>query len=189
MDTANPGSGAGGSGTYVEVADGSNNNNNPFNFLTPDGVNNQGICPTGWHVAREEEWTDMECVVNEGCDNSWSPNNPGDTPRGEHAAKLTSTSCLWNESTTNNAAVNYANTERNESGFSALPASFYRAGFHNSIGSYTRFWTGSQRSGTSSPGQNYKYGFYRTWGNNSTGVTRLADGKDMLLSVRCVRDN
>ncbi len=161
MDTANP------SG-YVEVATAANTSNQ-FSF-TPSG-NHQGVCPVGWHVPTDAEWNAMELEVN-GSDVSGSAGY-----RGSHAGKL-STGCDWSSSSTENAAGNYANAERNESGFSAVPAGYLYGSFLHAGGGAS-FWS-SQGSNNAAWGRNL--------GSNFAGVYRDNYYKYDGFSVRCVRD-
>ena len=162
MDTANP------SG-YVEVATAANTSNQ-FSF-TPSG-NHQGVCPIGWHVPTDAEWNAMELEVN-GSDVSGSTGY-----RGSHAGKL-STGCDWSSSSTENAAGNYANAERNDSGFSAVPAGSFNGSFYNA-GNDARFWSATQNSNTNA------WRRYLIYSN--AGVSRSSLDKYYGFSVRCVRD-
>ena len=162
MDTANP------SG-YVEVATAANTSNQ-FSF-TPSG-NHQGVCPIGWHVPTDAEWNAMELEVN-GSDVSGSTGY-----RGSHAGKL-STGCDWSSSSTENAAGNYANAERNDSGFSAVPAGSFNGSFYKP-GNDARFWSATQNSNTNA------WRRYLIYSN--AGVSRSSLDKYYGFSVRCVRD-
>lgn len=177
MDTANPGSGNGGSGIYVEVVASDNNNDNSFNF-SPSG-NHQGVCPKGWHVPTDAEWNVMEKTVS---DTLWQPSyeSMAGTYRGSHAGKL-STGCDWSSSGTENAAGNYANAERNDSGFSAVPAGYFAVSFFLCSGDYAYFWSSSQNSSSDAWDRGLNY--------DNAGVYRNEYGfKNYGFSVRCVRD-
>ena len=168
MDTANP------SG-YVEVAT-AENTSNYFSF-TPSS-NHQGVCPKGWHVPTDAEWNKMEKAV---CGSDWQASYETASPsaRGTHGNKL-STGCDW-QIATGNAVGNYTNAERNESGFSALPAGNFNHGNFNSDGACANLWTSSQ-SGIGDSA------WYRFWDFYAGGVGRFTPSKDFGLSVRCVRD-
>ena len=170
MDTAKP---SDGSYTYVEVATAANTSNY-FDFI-PSG-NHQGVCPVGWHVPTDAEWNAMELEVN-GSDVSGSTTE-NTNYRGSHQAKL-STGCDWSSSSTENAVGNYANAERNSSGFSAVPAGHFYSSFRNA-GNHTSFWSSSQysRDRPWSRGLNYNY----------IGVNRHHFYKYYGFSIRCVRD-
>ena len=164
MDTAN-------SNNYVEVAAGSYNNKD-FSF-TPAG-NHQGVCPTGWHVPTDAEWSTMESAVN-------GSTVSGTGYQGSHAGKL-STGCDWTSSNTANVPGNYANAERNSSGFSALPAGVYNGSF-NETSENTYFWSSTQSSN--------KNVYYRELSQGTEGMLRNNDNnhqKNNGASVRCVRD-
>lgn len=173
MDTANP-------TNHREVPTTTEGNDNYFNF-TPSG-NHRGICPEGWHVPTDAEWSAMELEVN-GSDVSSTTGY-----RGRHAGKL-STGCDWTSSTAAGAPGNYSNVERNSSGFAAVPAGYFYSSFHNA-GSYAYFWSSSQNY--SAGNQNFSaVAWYRYLTYNGAGVYRNAEGyvdKYYGRSVRCVRD-
>ena len=136
----------------------------------PSGV--QGICPSGWHVPSDAEWTQLTSYVSSqslyvcGSDNT------------DIAKALASTSG-WN-SGTNTCAVGNDQTSNNTTGFSAVPAgdcdgsSFYYAGYS------AYFWSSTEFS---------SYGaYYRFLDYNDARVLRSHDGKYYGRSVRCLRD-
>ncbi len=173
MDTANP-------NNYMEVPTPSTGNNEYFNF-TPSG-NHRGICPEGWHVPTDAEWSAMEAVVN-GSDVSSTTGY-----RGTHAGKL-STGCDWTSSTAAGAPGNHSYADRNSSGFAAVPAGYFGGSFHDA-GSEAYFWSSSQNY---SAGNQYPsaVAWYRYLTYNGAGVYRNYEGdvdKYYGRSVRCVRD-
>ena len=88
-------------------------------FSTVPGTTPKNICPLGWHVPTDTEWSDLTSYL------------------GQLAgAKLKSTSSLWNSSNTTLA--------NNLSGFSALPGGsrINNGGFFN-IGNAAQFWGAS----------------------------------------------
>ena len=135
--------------------------------------NRQGICPLGWHVPTDAEWNDMEYVVN-GSDVSSS-----EGWRGTHAGKLAG-GHDWTNSNTSGAPGDYTYSDRNSSGFSAVPAGSYSAMFGNGA---TIFQSSSQ----------YEYYPKYTWARELTyynaGVNRRFNyAKSSGGSVRCLRD-
>ena len=167
MDTANPSS-------YVEVPTSSTGNNSSFSF-TPTG-NHRGICPEGWHLPTDAEWSAMEFVVNDSSDVSSSTDY-----RGSHAGKL-STGCDWTKNNTANTANspgNYSNDERNSSGFAAVPTGYFLSSF-NYAGNRAYFWSSSQASSGNA--------WYRALYSANAGVVRNYYDKTYGLSVRCLRD-
>lgn len=164
MDTANP-------TNYVEVVTASDNNNTAFSF-TPSG-NHQGVCPLGWHVPTDAEWSAMELEVN-GSDVSGSTGW-----RGSHGGKL-ATGCDWNSNGTANAPGNYSNAERNASGFSAVPAGYFSGSSFFNSGYHAYFWSASQSLSD--------IAWSRYLLSNYAGMDRYYYGKGYGFSVRCVRD-
>ena len=163
MDTANP-------SNYMEVPTASAGNTNAFDFA-PSG-NHRGICPEGWHVPTDAEWSAMELEVN-GSDVSSATGY-----RGSHAGKL-STGCDWVSSTNAGAPGNFGNTDRNSSGFAAVPAGNFYSSFNNA-GYYAGFWSSSQGSSSNAWGRNLYC--------NYAGVYRYGNLKYDGRSVRCLRD-
>ena len=164
MDTANP-------TNYVEVVTTSDNNNNSFNF-TPSG-NHQGVCPLGWHVPTDAEWSAMELEVN-GSDVSGSTGW-----RGSHGGKL-ATGCDWRSNGAANAPGNYSNAERNASGFSAVPVGGFNGSSFFSL-NYANFWCASQSNSSNAWD---RYMLYDNAGMNRGSNRSKSNG----FSVRCVRD-
>ena len=167
MDTARP-------SYYVEVATAANTNTSTsyqFNF-TPSG-NHQGVCPVGWHVPTDAEWNTMESVVNGSALSSATTYY-----RGSHAGKL-STGCDWSSHSNANAPGNYANAERNDSGFSAVPAGYFDSSI-DKAGINAYFWSATQHDTFNA--------MRRAMGFSTAGVSPNWDNKYRGLSVRCVRD-
>ena len=151
----------------------------------------RGICPQGWHVPTEDEWNEMESEVN---DTSITRNYGY---AGEHAGKL-SAGCDWAseyaDQQSGSAEVgspgDYTNTNRNISGFSALPAGifdyedggrFVNASTPNGRdGYYAIFWTSSNCTDVS--------GTQRKIISVKKAVQAYNYPKHMGMSVRCVRD-
>ncbi len=165
MDTANP------SG-YVEVPTESSGNNNSFTF-NPSGKH-RGICPEGWHVPTDAEWSTMEAVVNGSNVSSLTGY------RGSHAGKLAGGND-WDSTSTTNAPGNYSSTVRNSTGFTVVPAGYFYTSF-NQTRIAAILWTSSQRSEA-----------YKAWGRyfryENVGVGRYTNSyHGQGRSVRCLRD-
>ena len=135
----------------------------------PSGV--QGICPNGWHVPSDAEWTQLTDYVGSQtqyqCDNS-----------SNNIAKALASTTGWNSSTYTCAVGNNPSTN-NATGFSALPAGYY-GGYYDDFGGGAGFWSATEGSGNGAYGRGlgynyasvYRYGYYKNYG----------------FSVRCVRD-
>ena len=136
----------------------------------PSGV--QGICPTGWHVPSDAEWTQLTDYMS-----SQSQYVCGST--STQIAKALAGTTGWNSST-NTCAVGNTPSNNNATGFSALPAGYYD-GSYNNFGNNANFWSATESSST------YAYG--RNLGYDTAGVYRSGSSdKYRGFSVRCVKD-
>src|SRR5690554_4704895 len=122
----------------------------------PSGI--QGVCPAGWHLPSEAEWTELT-------------NYLGGT--GVAGGKLKETGTThWN--TPNTGATN-------ETGFTALPGGL-RSGsgaFYN-VG-YSGYWWSATEVNVTNAWDRLMYGYY-------SYVDRGYFNKEVGFSVRCVRD-
>ena len=126
-------------------------------------VNTGKLCPAGWHVPTDAEWTTLTTYIG------------GETIAGGKM-KLTGTieagTGLWHDPNTG---------ATNESGFSAVPADMRDGiGAFNAIG-YGGYWWSSSRNLSSDA-------WYRDVGCNDGGVTRSTIFNSEGLSVRCIRN-
>jgi uncharacterized protein (TIGR02145 family) len=137
----------------------------------PSGV--QGICPTGWHVPSDAEWTAMEQTQT-------AMDVSGLNRRGDHAGRLAGGSS-WTSSATDNAPGNMSYVYRNASGFSALPAGAFGSTISsNYYGRYAFFWSATTNLSDRAYDRFIEY--------DKAGVSKLYINTYMGLSVRCVRD-
>ena len=122
----------------------------------PSGV--QGICPTGWHLPSDAEWTTLTTYLGgesvaggkmkEAGESHWTSPNTGAT---------------------------------NESGFTALPGGYRRSsGLFSYIGIHGRWW--------SSTGHSTNTAWHRDLYYHYCDVSRPSLSKDYGFSVRCLRD-
>lgn len=139
----------------------------------PSGV--QGICPTGWHVPSETEWTELVTyLTNQSqyqCDSSVN-----------NVAKSLASTTDW-ETTSKHCAIGNNLAANNSTGFSALPAGGYF------FGTPMEWWfTGNQ-----------KFGIMPYFRHASSPNTFVLDTYEATVrstyheayegfSVRCVRD-
>lgn len=149
-----------------------------YNFYAVEKGN---LCPTGWHVPTDTEWTTLENYL---ADNGY--NYDGTLGGGgSKIAKSLSIATGW-YSSDNSYVGSIGNTDypeyRNKSGFSALPASCrYRDGsFCQSIDYISRWWSSTKNG-------DY-YSWYRSITHESIGVYRGTDQDMAGASVRCVKD-
>ena len=124
--------------------------------------NVQGVCPDGWHVPTQTEWSNLFDAVG------------GQSTAG---AKLKATT-LWEpkEGFTNEDAY----------GFAALPAGYYYNSKYNGdfhyAGNLADFWSATERS-------SYYTAYYMHLSDDGTDNAGLYDSKNLGLSVRCVKDS
>lgn len=142
-------------------------------YSTTPGV--RGICPEGWHLPTDMEWTNLTSYVSSQlafCCNS-NPNS---------IAKSLSATTNWMASTVpctigNNLAAN------NATGFAALPGgcNLTDGSFHF-LGDFGVWWSSTLRTTTNAWGRLMIF--------DAVGVTRNFDiGNSSGFSVRCLKDN
>ncbi len=142
----------------------------------PSGV--QGVCPTGWHLPSDAEWTQMENYL---ADNGH--NYDGTTGGGpDKIAKSLASTSGWNSSSTTGAV---GNTDfpayRNKSGFTALPGGYrHYYGTCDDIGNSGNWWSATEGS--------TNFGWYRGMNYNNSFIGSYNDRKEVGFSVRCLRD-
>ena len=138
---------------------------------SPSGV--QGVCPSGWHLPSDAEWTTMEQTLTamDVSDFGW---------RGDHAGKLAGEG--WDASSKVGAPGNESDPNHNASGFSAFPAGFFDTGFPTPLymGRYAHFWSATQDV--------YNSAWCRDLFFNEARVNRDLSSMKCGFSVRCVRD-
>jgi uncharacterized protein (TIGR02145 family) len=110
---------------WAEAVQYQNNASNTAALSYPFTSNVQGICPTGWHLPSDVEWSTLEMTLG------------GSSVAG---GALKSTSGLWYSPNTG---------ATNSSGFSALPGGCRATlGIFNGIGASSFFWSSSEFSST-----------------------------------------
>jgi len=136
----------------------------------PSGV--QGICPDGWHVPSDDEWTELTNYVS-----SQSQYVCGDDTN--YIAKALASETGWNSSSLFNCKVGYNPDANNATGFSARPAGYYR-GNYGYFGDLAYFWSATQYNSNNAY---VRYLYY-----NDAFVTKGNNSKNHGYSVRCVRN-
>ena len=122
----------------------------------PSGI--QGVCPKGWHLPNDAEWTELTDYL-------------GGTSIAGGKLKETGTT-HWKSPNTD---------ATNETGFTALPGGGRsKSGAFLGIGSPGYWWSATENNATSA--------WYRTMVYNNGDVGRYGIGKEFGFSVRCVRD-
>ncbi len=137
----------------------------------PSGL--QGICPDGWHVPSDAEWTELTDYVS-------SDRKMRSSPRAESAiAQAMAAQTDW-EQGTDKGDVGYDLSKNNATGFSALPAGIAGFTFHT-FGNSGYFWT-------STKGGYYQQAYIRCFHSANNDVFRNSWSTEEGLSVRCVKD-
>ena len=99
----------------------------------PSGV--QGVCPNGWHLPSDAEWTQLTAYVGS------QPEYTCDGSSNNIAKALASTEG-WNSSTNSCSPGSDPNTN-NTSGFGAVPAGCYGSMYDNA-GDHACFWSSTE---------------------------------------------
>ena len=135
-----------------------------YNWFAVKGISisgsNKNICPTGWHVPTDAEWTVLTTHLD------------GVSVAG---GKMKAISSLWAAGSNGGAT--------DESGFSALPGGkrLDLNGLFNEGVQYGYFW-----SSTENPSQSTR-GFYRYVWYDNTAVDRSSGDKKSGYAVRCIK--
>ena len=138
--------------------------------LNPSGVT--GICPTGWHVPSDAEWTQLTDYV------SGQPEYVcGDNQ--QNIARALAAQTNWNTGTTG-CSPGYDMSLNNATGFSVLPAGDYYPGGIHDIGANAYFWTATEYSSSSA--------WIRWLGSHTSTVPREDYNKGNGFSIRCLLD-
>jgi uncharacterized protein (TIGR02145 family) len=134
--------------------------------------NVRGICPIGWHVPSDAEWSQLTQFVSGQSEYCCSSDMT-------YIAKALAAKTGWSTSTTTCAVGNELSTN-NATGFSALPACRYPCGGVFFSGGYAFFWSATESSGAAAWGHRFQY---------STAIdSRIGSDKMLGYSVRCLRD-
>jgi uncharacterized protein (TIGR02145 family) len=136
----------------------------------------KNVCPTGWHVPSDAEWTTLESYL---IANGY---NYDGTTTGNKIAKALASTTLWTSSATTGAVGNTDYPDkRNATGFTVRPGGgrLDNGTFFN-IGDYGLWWSSTGNSSTDAWDRNMLY-FDIT-------VYRGVDNKKRGFSVRCVKD-
>jgi uncharacterized protein (TIGR02145 family) len=131
----------------------------------------KNVCPTGWHVAYDGEWTTLTDYLTN--------NGYGYFTRSDIAKSMAATSG-WSTSGTPGSVGNEQESN-NRSGFTALPGgSLFYNGSYVSIGKSGYWWSSSEYS-TLNP-------WFRYMNSGIGNVLRTNGSKQDGFSVRCLRD-
>ncbi len=124
--------------------------------INPSNV--QGICPNGWHLPSDDEWTELTTFLGGISVAGGKMKEPGTTH--------------WNSPNTG---------ANNSSGFTALPGGYryYHGAFHHK-GNYAHWWSATQVDATSA--------WHRVLDYSNGDALRDYANKESGFSVRCLRN-
>ena len=134
----------------------------------PSGV--QGICPTGWHVPSDAEWTQLSDYLSSKSEYVCKSNIV-------NIAKALASTTGWTTAT-RTCAIGNGQESNNTTGFGALPA----GDFSGSFGDYTIFWSATETEFDS------RRSFTRTLYYADANFREEYQAKFVGVSVRCLRD-
>lgn len=121
-------------------------------------VNSGKLCPSGWHVSSDEDWTTLSTYLG------------GLTSAG---GKLKETGTLHWLSPNSGAT--------NTSGFTAVPGGYrYYNGVYNTIKHYGYWWTATESTSANAYARDLSYSY--------ANIDRINSDKRSAASVRCVKD-
>ncbi|MBQ9508069.1 MAG: hypothetical protein IJR53_01430, partial [Bacteroidales bacterium] len=135
----------------------------------PSGV--QGICPRGWHVPSNAEWTQLTNYVSS--QNEYVCGN-----NINNIAKALASTTGWNDSPVDCATGNNPSTN-NATDFGAMPAGNYE-GTPVPLGTFSGYWSATQSNQSNALGRSINI-YYSV-------VNSLNKSKSNAYSVRCLRD-
>ncbi len=136
----------------------------------------RGLCPSGWHIPNDEEWTTLENFL---IANGY---NYDGTNTGNKIAKSMASSTNWNSSSVIGSVGNTDfPTFQNKSGFSGLPGGYRDSdGLFYYRGSWGVWWSSTKATGQTS--------WSRDLGRSEVSTGRNGDDLESGLSVRCIKD-
>jgi len=136
-------------------------------------VDERNLCPDGWHVPSDEEWTTMVVYVDNG-DNDFDPYGTN----GVVGGRLKEVGTLhWNA----------PNPADNSSGFTALPSGERYGDSYDLKKEMVCYWTSTVYSGD--PYYTGKALRIRTISDQFTSIINQAFPMDAGMSVRCIRND
>ena len=150
-------------------------NSEPSSESNPSGI--QGICPTGWHVPSDAEWTQLIDFVR----SIPAYLCTGSSGNSYFAKALASTEGWSYPDYEHDCAVGSNPSTNNASGFGAVPVGIFWDSSLNYAGYEPHFWSSTRNNNTQTAFQIY---FHSNYGDTGGGVFPFFAGS----SVRCLRD-
>jgi uncharacterized protein (TIGR02145 family) len=126
--------------------------------VSPTTNGNKNVCPTGWHVPTDAEWTVLTDYLG------------GEIVAGGKLKEVGTANWISPNTDATNISL-----------FTGLPGGYRsRFGDYSSIGSYGSWWSSTE--------DNTDYAWYRNLFNLNGNANRNFFRKKLGLSVRCLRD-
>jgi uncharacterized protein (TIGR02145 family) len=145
-----------------------------YTWLISDAYStgNKNVCPTGWHIPTDEEWTTLtDFLTNDGY---------GYQGSGSDIAKSMAATSGWTINLITGTAGN-DQTANNSSGFTAVPGGYRLPdGTFDNIGNACKWWT-STLFGVSPS-------YARTMSYDDSNVVRSGYLRSVGFSIRCLKD-
>jgi uncharacterized protein (TIGR02145 family) len=140
-------------------------------YSTTESV--QGICPDGWHIPSDAEWTLLKNYIRSN-PQYWCNNN------STYIAKAIASNTNWTYSSSVCAVGNNLSAN-NATGFSGMPGGRFNTTFwFISLGNEGRWWASSLYDSSN--------GYYISISSSAVTTSRHWYNKIYGLSVRCIRD-
>jgi uncharacterized protein (TIGR02145 family) len=143
----------------------------------------QGICPAGWHLPTDYEWSQLEEVIAKSAAGTysstaattWAASYYSDSyERGTHGRKMKSTTATSGTDTQGTSLRSVSG------GFDAYLAGFVEIGIVNTFGTASYYWSSSV--------MNAEYGYCRRLSSHLEAGTRTGLRKSVFVNVRCKKD-
>lgn len=147
-------------------------------------VKTGNLCPSGWHIPTDAEWTELELFLqNSGFNYDGTVDADLERETKNRIAKALASAYNWAESTIKGSVGNTDyESFRNKTNFTALPAGCRKTGDGSFDGVTTSgFWWSSTESDAGKA-------LIRSISENDGAVARIDSGKAGGYSVRCVKD-
>ena len=154
-------------------------NNNTFGYYYNWTAANN-VCPVGWHLPSDEEWTQLETYVSNAQESTVYVYRCDQSDATSIAKALASVTDDWNNENGECYPGDQSEKPNNATGFSAVPAgSCYGSSFYNA-GNLAYFWSSTQYTS--------HLAWYRSLGYHNADVNLNYHYNYNGFSVRCLRD-
>jgi uncharacterized protein (TIGR02145 family) len=156
-----------------------------YNWYT---VNTNKLCPTGWHVPTDYEWSILEIYLqNNGYNFDGSIDTDFNTVSNNKIAKSLASVANWRASREKGAVGNTDYLDyRNKTGFAAIPGGWRLTigefSIFNFIGTDGYWWSATETEA------NISYAWYRCIEHSKSSMYGFGGSKNRGLSVRCIKD-